>query len=37
MQSYVDSLCAVSLNWASFNPLPLTCKKFSVLLTTDGF
>ena len=37
MQSYVDSLCAVALNWATFTPLPMTCKKFSVVMTTDGF
>jgi hypothetical protein len=37
MQSYVDSLCAVVLNWADFNPLPMTCKKFSVVMTTEGF
>jgi hypothetical protein len=37
MQSYVDSLCAVALNWATFTPLPMTCKKFSVIMTTDGF
>ena len=37
MSSYVDSLCAVVLNWADFNPLPMTCKKFSVVLTTEGF
>ena len=37
MQSYVDSLCAVVLNWADFAPLPMTVKKFAVALTTDGF
>ena len=33
----MDSLCAVALNWADFQPLPLTIKRFSVALTTDGF
>jgi hypothetical protein len=37
MQSYVDSLCAVVLNWADFNPLPPTCKKYTIVMTTDGF
>lgn len=37
MQSYVDSLCGLALNWATFTPLPMTCKKFSVIMTTDGF
>jgi len=37
MQSYVDSLCAVVLNWADFNPLPMTCKKFAICMTTEGF
>jgi hypothetical protein len=37
MQSYVDSLCAVALNWTDFNPLPMTVKKFSIIMTTEGF
>ena len=35
--SAVDSLCSVVLNWADFSPLPATCKKFSILMTTDNF
>ena len=30
----MDSICSVVVNWADFNPLPMTCKKFSVLLAT---
>lgn len=37
MQSTVDSLCAVVMNWADFNPLPMTCKKFSLMMATDAF
>ena len=37
INSAVDSLCSVVLNWADFNPLPSACKKFSVVLSTDAF
>ena len=37
ISSAVDSLCAVVLNWADFNPLPAACRKFSVVLSTDAF
>jgi hypothetical protein len=37
MQSQVDSMCALAVNWTEFKPLPPTCKKFSLVLTTDGF
>ncbi len=37
MGSYVDSLCAVILNWADFKPLPHNCKKFAAVLTTEQF
>lgn len=36
LQSMVDSVCWVVLNWANFWPLPSNYKKFSIMLTTDG-
>jgi len=35
IQSSIDQLCYVTLNWASFNPLPPSVKRFSVALVTD--
>lgn len=36
LQSMVDSVSRVVLNWANFRPIPSNYKKFAIMMTTDG-
>ena len=37
LESFVDSICTVTLHWADFDPIPYVCKLFNCLFTTDGY
>jgi len=35
IQSAVDSLCYIALNWADISPLPPNAKKFAIAMGTE--
>ena len=37
LESFVDSICTLTLHWADFDPIPYACKMFNCLLTTDAY
>jgi hypothetical protein len=37
LESFVDSICTVTLHWADWDPIPYVSKLFNCLFTTDGF
>lgn len=37
LESFVDSICTVTMHWADWDPIPYVSKLFNCLFTTDGF
>ena len=37
LESFVDSLCTVAINMVDFDPKPMRCSYFNLILATDGY
>lgn len=37
LESFVDSICTLTIHWADWDPIPYACKLFNCLFTTDSY